>query len=58
MISETGLTEIARALQNTSLQTLWLEDASKSFIEAEMERLNQSSRKLEIKTAVEVLTFL
>lgn len=37
-IPEAGLTEIARALlQNTSLQTLWLEDASKTFIEAEME---------------------
>lgn len=58
-IPEAGLTEITRALfQNTSLQTLLLEDATKTFIEAEMERLNQSLRKLEIKTAVEVLAFL
>ena len=58
-IPEAGLREIVRGLlQNTSLQTLWLEDTCKVFIEVEIERLNQSLRKLEIKTAVEVLTFL
>ena len=46
MISETGLTEIARALQNTSLQTLWLEDASKSFIEAERETQSKLEKTL------------